>query len=288
MKAKKLALGTAQFGSHYGISNQTGLIPFDQAAAILDFASKNDITTLDTAVNYGTSQEVIGAYLAHNPAKFEIISKFPPNLTGNQFQDILSKSLRTLNIKKLTGYLAHDAKELHLESVRESLKRAKTLGIVQKIGVSVYYPEEVTSLLEKGIDLDIIQIPFNVLDQRFKSLITSLQTTNIEVHARSAFLQGLFFVDIDKLPKHFRSIKNRLQEIRRIANTFDTSIHELLLNYVTTQKGIDKIIIGVTRFQELQENLAAFENKNQSPFPYSTLDELAVNDERMILPFHWS
>ena len=54
--AKRLILGTAQFGLPYGISNQRGQIPEAEVAAILAEAAKAGIDTLDTAAAYGSSE----------------------------------------------------------------------------------------------------------------------------------------------------------------------------------------------------------------------------------------
>ena len=58
--ANKLCLGTAQFGSAYGISNETGVVSDGTIHAILDRCVESNITTLDTALAYGDSQRRLG------------------------------------------------------------------------------------------------------------------------------------------------------------------------------------------------------------------------------------
>ena len=50
-------LGTAQFGLDYGITNVKGKVEFEEVLAIKEYAIKNDITIVDTAQNYGNSEE---------------------------------------------------------------------------------------------------------------------------------------------------------------------------------------------------------------------------------------
>ena len=55
MLTKKIVLGTAQFGLQYGIANRIGRIAKKEVFAILEFAHKEGIDTLDTAYSYGES-----------------------------------------------------------------------------------------------------------------------------------------------------------------------------------------------------------------------------------------
>ena len=56
----KLAIGTAQFGSIYGIANKTGKIKYSEAKKIINYAEKNNIKTIDTATAYGESEKLLG------------------------------------------------------------------------------------------------------------------------------------------------------------------------------------------------------------------------------------
>ena len=56
----KLALGTAQFGMDYGLSNKEGQTHKNEVFEILKYASKNKISLLDTAPSYGNSESILG------------------------------------------------------------------------------------------------------------------------------------------------------------------------------------------------------------------------------------
>ena len=56
----KLVLGSAQFGMDYGISNELGKVNEKEVRKILSLASLNGIYEVDTAINYGTSQSILG------------------------------------------------------------------------------------------------------------------------------------------------------------------------------------------------------------------------------------
>lgn len=58
----ELCLGTVQFGMDYGISGQRQPT-VEQAVNMLDFATQNGISTIDTANAYGTAEDVVGCFL---------------------------------------------------------------------------------------------------------------------------------------------------------------------------------------------------------------------------------
>ena len=60
----KIVLGTAQFGLKYGINNKTGLVDECSLNSILNYAINSGIQLIDTAYNYGNSEERLGVYLS--------------------------------------------------------------------------------------------------------------------------------------------------------------------------------------------------------------------------------
>ena len=85
--------------------------------------------------------------------------------------------------------------------------------MINKIRFSAYSPEQVDSLLS---NFDLIQVPFNIFDARLTrdGQISTLKNKNVEIHTRSAFLQGML-LDFDNLPKHFKTWKSNSMNIRQ-------------------------------------------------------------------------
>ena len=98
--------------------------------------------------------------------------------------------------------MIHDHKNLInkngkiLIKVLTNLKKRK---IVKKIGVSLYSPSDLDKIW-KFWKPDIIQIPFNVLDQRIlrNGWINKLKKNNIKLFIRSCFLQGILINNFQK------------------------------------------------------------------------------------------
>jgi aryl-alcohol dehydrogenase-like predicted oxidoreductase len=130
----------------------------------------------------------------------------PDNVTDVErwISQHVDASLHRLKISNLYGILLHRSHHFIDESVREALVSLKESGKVQKIGVSIYSPSELEVIPVIGT-LGIVQAPLNLVDRR---LVTSgwlkrLTDNGIEVHTRSAFLQGLLVMPQKSIPNEF-------------------------------------------------------------------------------------
>ncbi len=284
----KLALGTVQFGMDYGINNKQGQIPKTQVFQILNYVKSNGIDTLDTAYNYGESEKVIGAFIKQASQKdFKLISKLP-DAQPNQLLKVFKQSLLNLNTKKLQGYLFHSFQSFlnHPENL-EILKDLKNKGLINQIGFSLYYPSEAEYLIKNKVEFDLIQIPYNIFDQRFDKIINKLKKTGKEIHTRSVFLQGLMFKKPNELTGQFNSIKTKIEEINHLAEKLNLSISAICLNFALLNKNIDKVVIGVDNLNNLKENIHDLNFKESVEKIYPTLLKLKVTDEDIILPTNW-
>ena len=159
----KLVLGTVQFGLQYGV-NSAGRPSQETVKSILNKAAKGGITTLDTSSAYGNSEEVLGESIAPSEL-FNIVSKYPKGET--RVGEMFSGSLKRLKVDRLYGYLLH-----HFEvyknnpAVWDEFVALKESGKVQKIGFSLYTPEELEFIQKNGSPFDLIQVPFNIFDKK--------------------------------------------------------------------------------------------------------------------------
>ncbi len=284
---RKLALGTVQFGLNYGISNPAGKVSQEEVAAILDSAYRHGIDTLDTAVSYGNSEEAIGRAMAETRTSFEIVSKIPPDTRPEQIREIVKGSLLRLHSQRIKAFLTHQFKLFQQPKIRNALDGLKAEGLMAQTGVSVYYPDQVQWLLDSGIDFDIVQLPFNIFDRRFRTLFPALKERGVEIHIRSVFLQGLFFLDPEQLTDPFQPVRDPIRRLRSLSTETGIPLPVLLLNDVILEKSIDKVIIGVTSERELKENLNAFSYLDQSLALKDELDTFSITDEQILIPPNW-
>ena len=283
----KLCLGTAQFGLDYGINNTKGKIPKEEVIEILNFAFDNGITNIDTASAYGSSESVLGEGIIQIGKNFQIITKYPANTEIRPFQWI-ETSLDLLHLEKVYGYLFHNYSIFQNNpNYIEDFIKIKETGKAEKIGFSLYHPSEAEYILKNNVPCDIVQIPYNIFDQRFDYLFSEFNNKAIDVYVRSVFLQGLFFVEPDKLSSNFESIKGFLQDIHQFAKDYSINAAMLCLGFAYANKNVSYIVIGIDSLDNLKENISNYSLLKDITLPYNSLKKFAVNDENIILPYNW-
>ena len=286
----KLALGTAQFGLDYGVSNTAGQVKLPEIKKILAEAKKYNIDTLDTAIAYGNSEKILGDVGVDN---FNIVTKLPPVPKATKdialwLNNQVQSSLQKMQIKSLSGLLLHESSDLIKASNLElfnSLSKLKDDGIVSKVGVSIYNPDELDALAERGIKIDIVQAPFNILDRRLESSgwLHKLHVAGIEIHTRSAFLQGLLLQKKEQRNLYFNKWNNHFKIFDEwIKDTRQTPL-SASLNFSNSYKSINKVIVGVQNKTQLTEILASISQDSQ----FSVPSELEIDDHMLINPSNW-
>lgn len=284
----RFVLGTAQFGFDYGINNLDGKIPKKEVFRILKYAWKNKIRILDTAAGYGESEKIIGEFINKYKLHFRIITGEFPQCTAKNLEKGFLISLKNLNQEKVSGYLIHNFDHfLKDEKIWQSLEKLKAEGRIEKIGFSLYYPDQLKLIFKKNIKPDIIQIPYSFFDQRFAEHLPLLKKKSIRIYARSVFLQGLIFKKLASLENKFLKIKDKLIFLQRISQKAGIPLSALAINFACLNEHIDKIVVGVDSLKNLQENLKGLRYKNKVKKIYPQLLSLKEDEEKLILPINW-
>jgi len=260
----KIVVGTVQFGLDYGVSNDEGRISINEAENILSLAKKSGIDTLDTAVVYGESEKVLGEI---GVDEWNIISKLP-SLPGNYEINIRSwvreqieGSLTRLKQSSIKGLLLHYPAQLLTQQGDElyrCLQDFKSEGLINQIGLSIYNSSELDNLFE-NMDFDVVQAPFNVLDNRLESSgwMRRLSDLRIEQHVRSIFLQGLLLMSPHQRPDYFLPWKDLLNKWDGWLEQNDVAPVQACMRHVLSCRHIDRVIVGVQSKSQLQDILSA-------------------------------
>lgn len=284
----KLGLGTAQFGQVYGIANAGKGVPDDIAADILDFAGNHAIDLIDTAADYGSCETLLGN-VGIDP--FAVVTKMPGIPTGvDDIQDWVCEnvggSLQRMHIGSLYGLLLHRPGELlgaDGDTLFQALVREKAAGRVGKIGVSVYSPAELEAITRR-FDVDMVQLPCNVLDRRFleSGWMDKLMSAGVEIHVRSAFLQGLLLMDA--LPAYFDRWREKIGKWHAWLADEGIDPVSACLAFLKSLPGIDRIIVGATTVIQLEHIVDSFNSPLACRFPdIGSLDEALVNPSQWVL-----
>ncbi len=281
--SNKLILGTVQFGLSYGINNLKGKPEKEIVFQILSYAYENGVRYLDTAELYGNAHDLIGEFHKTNPnKKFDIITKFPHEF-DDSLEDKINIYLKQLNVDNLHAVLFHSF-ESYVKNKSQLNKKIKS---ITNVGVSIYTNEQINEVINDP-DISIIQLPFNVFDNinlRGDVLIKA-KAKNKTVHTRSAFLQGLFFMEKDSRNVIKSRLKKELDLLLNISLKHSIPIVELTLNYCLNQQNIDGVLIGVDSLEQLKENISFSEKKNSIQY-INDINKIRIDNIELLNPSMW-
>jgi len=286
----KLILGTVQLGLPYGINNVCGQIPIDDSLTLLEEAFKSGITFLDTAEAYGNAHEIIGLFHRRNAsARFNVLTKLPHEFE-EYIEEKVEKYLKQLHVDTLYGFSFHsfESYSRSIKDVSRKLRELKEKGKINKIGVSVYTNDEAMKSIEDPL-INFIQMPYNLFDNCHlrNKVLEKATNSNKEIHTRSCFLQGLFFMSPESENPVARALKEELSLINDIAERYDISIQDLALHYTFKNRMINSILIGVDNWEQLLKNIVSL----QRSVPKEALMEverIKIKDIDLINPTLWN
>lgn len=288
MAASRLGLGTVQFGTAYGITNARGQVDRQSVAAILDAGRAAGIRLIDTAAAYGTAEQVIGPLVAGR-ADYTVVTKTLPNPANPQSAaDRARQSHRTLGGGRLHGLLVHHASDLQAAQGPELWKALLELrdgGLFAGIGISAYITDDLLGLARRFRPA-IMQLPVSILDQRLvrQGTLAALKDLGVEIHVRSAFLQGLVFMDPRKLPPRLAHARERLTAFHARLRGLGMSPLQAAIRFLLSVREVDNVVVGTTSVDELQEIIDA---ARLGPADASW-HELAIDDDVLLDPRQWN
>jgi aryl-alcohol dehydrogenase-like predicted oxidoreductase len=287
-QAQRIALGTAQLGQRYGVVNRTGQPDREEARRILAAARESAIDTVDTAMGYGDSERVLGDI---GVAGLRVITKLAPlpeapGAVGDWLRSEVEGSLHRLKADRVYGLLLHrprDALGPHGAALIDALRGMQRDGLIEKVGVSIYDPAELEALTA-ALDIGIVQAPYNVFDRRLETSgwLARLTRAGIEVHARSAFLQGLLLLDSTQQPPQFAAWRTLWSQWSEWLDERRLMPLAAALGFVLRNPSIARVVVGVETAAQLREIVASAQ-----ALPCDAPASLACTDLDLIDPSRW-
>ncbi len=283
----KYGLGTAQLGQIYGITKRKKIYSIKESKKIIDLIKNNlkKIDLIDTAELYGDSEKLIGKL---DTKLLKIVTKIniSPNKKNlrNQIIEKFNNSLKKLNKKSIYGLLIHNPlilkKKDFQNEIFDTLIELKEKKFVKHLGLSIYNPQELEYHLNQ-FNYDIIQSPFNLLDQRIKKQgwLNEFKNKKIKFHARSIFLQGLLLTKKNNRNLYFNRFESFWKEWDDFILNKKIQPIDICLNFILNQKNVSRILIGVNSINELKYILK-FKKNILSNFEYNKKISNSLIDPR--------
>jgi aryl-alcohol dehydrogenase-like predicted oxidoreductase len=291
-----ICIGTAQFGMAYGIANKSGIPDMAEVFKTVETAAKSKIYFYDTARSYGMSEIVLGEAFERANIQDDVcvITKLRPDFFFSDYsalKDEVSQSKTRLKVKNLWALLMHrtgingDANQF-----TRAIGRLKNEEGIKHFGVSVYHPDDALRLVQNP-DIDVIQVPFNILDRRLldNHFFEISEEKNKAVFIRSVFLQGLLLMEEAEVAgKQMSWALPFLGDIRRFVKQRRLDLKTFALTAVCRTIPRAKVIIGIESCTQLEENIDLI--RSEEPADESLADWwkiLPVYPEKLVNPSLW-
>jgi aryl-alcohol dehydrogenase-like predicted oxidoreductase len=231
------------------------------------------INYVDTANDYGRSEEFIGKLISHRRDEFYLASKCGCVPGGGSHVWTEENAFRGLHesLSRLkTDYL--DLMQLHNPTVNEcergrlveALNEMRDQGKVRWIGISTTLPH-LPTFLEWGV-FDAFQIPYSALERQHEEWIARVAEAGIGTVIRGGVALGEPGQGLG-IPERWRGFSGaKLEDLQEA----DENRTAFMLRFTLTHPGIDTIIVGTQNPAHLRENVVAV---NRGPLPADVYEE---------------
>lgn len=295
-----LSFGTAAIGMDYGIQvpNDFGKPSDEKAIDLLLKAADSGINLFDTAPTYGNSEELLGksvskrkdciiatkVSLPKNPDGRPIYGKELQSLVENS----VNESLKRLKRSRIDILLIHNATKeaIHQGDIILAISRLVEKGIVKFTGATVYGVENGLAVIESG--LDIIQVAYNILDQRMTDAVfAAAERKKIGIIARSALLKGVLSSRANWLPTELSNLKKASLEIKNALSISLEELSRIAFRFCISSPYVATTLFGARTSNELDEALLAIQ---EGVLPNDVLDKVTsmrFPDDPVLDPFNW-
>ena len=270
----RVVLGTSQLMRQYGINNFEKDHNIEKAFKILNLACDFGVKSFDTSPIYEESEKILGKFFLKKNMKIEFTSKII-SLTKTKFKDQknfniktfvkhqLENTLKNLKVDSIENYIIHDENDYFFRSgeIIEQLLKFKNIYF-KNLGISIYSEEICSRVISEGY-IDLIQVPYNLFDDRFISYINAAKIKKIKTQIRSIFLQGLIFMSKKNYLNKFKKDFEKIKYYRDFCNKHNIEIYKLPILDSFKNPSISSIIIGADNFNQCRKNLEFIASLNQ-------------------------
>lgn len=294
LKVSVIGFGSAELGMDYGIKVPGEHRKPDKEIAkrILHKALDSGINLFDTAPTYGDSESLLGSIIGSEPCYIatKINIDKSNKYTSQSVRASIQESLKNLKREYLDIVQIHNTTVniIGQFDVLEILANLRKEGLIRFLGASVYEPKDALTISKKDF-FDVLQIAFNILDQRIlEEVIPVVQKNNTGVIGRSAYFRGMLTKKITYLDDNWAFLKNAVKQIKNTMNISDWSdLTKLALRFCLSTKGIDTVLVGIRTMDELEFAIKAEKEEKLSDSVLRELLTLRIKDEYWLNPLNW-
>lgn len=272
LKVSEVAFGGVEIGMPYGLnmSQASHKMQKDDAIKLLHYALDRGINFFDTARLYGESESIMGEAFAGMRQDVILASKckhfrlpdgsLPAAIELKKIMtDSLHESLRELRTDCIDVYMLHygDLEILELEEVYELFSIFQQEGLIRYPGVSVYEPEETKKALDKDY-WKVIQLPFNLMDQKQGEHFQQASAQGVGLVVRSVLMRGLLTDKSFQLHPALKDVQAHLHTYRKLYSEDSQTLASLAMKFAASIPEVSSVLVGFDKVEFVQEALSIF------------------------------
>jgi aryl-alcohol dehydrogenase-like predicted oxidoreductase len=254
-----------------------------EAGRLLGTVLDSGINLIDTSIDYGGSEELIGRYLSHRRDEYFLASKcgclleppagatppYPHDFSPGNVRAGVEQSLRRLGTDRLDLVQVHmspSRAQLEADHTVETMLSLRDEGKVRFIGMSGILPN-LPDHIAMGV-FDVYQIPYSAVQREHEELITAAAATGAGTLIRGgaargapaadkAWSQGPIGLNQGEGQRRWESsgIDDLLGDMSRI---------EFVLRFTLSHPDLSSTIVGTSNAGHLRSNVAIAE---KGPLP---------------------
>lgn len=291
----EISFGGVEIGLPYGIGVRSSADMPSEAESIhlLHQALELGITFFDTARAYGRSEELMGKAFKDRREQVILCSKCSLPVSPDSgtvkagasaaIRRSLQKSLAALQTDYLDVLMLHNADlvTLNQESVSETFAELRDKGVIRATGVSTYSVAETDLAIDKGV-WDVVQISFNLMDQRQAALFDKAQNAGVGLVVRSVLLKGVLSDRGRDLHPALNRIALHRDRYNEFLNETSPTLSVLAAKFALSFDQVSSVLLGIDRPEYLYQAVTTADGSYLDEVTLSRLQALSFPEPEFI------
>jgi aryl-alcohol dehydrogenase-like predicted oxidoreductase len=241
----------------------------ESAERVLNAVLDAGINFIDTSIDYGRSEELIGRFISHRRSEYFLASKCgcvpgaPMDAehlhTSDNIRIGVEQSLRRMKTDYLDLVQFHRSlthRQLEEHGALQAALALKKQGKVRFLGVSGIMPQ-LLEQIEMGV-FDVFQIPYSALQREHEEIISRASDAGAGIIVRGGVARG---APTDWRRSYYmlpgRTMRKRWENARLDELLNGMSRQEFILRFTISNPDLDTAIVGTKDIGHLRENVSA-------------------------------
>lgn len=269
IQVSEIAFGGVEIGMPYGIGvrGEEDMLSEREAVYLLHQARENGINFFDTARLYGQSESIMGkAFGSSRPeivlaTKCDHFRKDGRLLADRELRPFilnsLQQSLKALRTDYLDVFMLHqaDAEILQNPVIAEAFSELKQKQIIRATGASTYLASETGLAIDSG-NWDVIQLPFNLMDQRQGVFFETASQNGVGLVIRSVLMKGLLSDRGKNLHPALADVEAHIRNYEALTGDQFPDLPTLATRFALSFAEVSSVLVGIDKMEYLQKALA--------------------------------